>query len=187
MNYVNSEDGSQYGEKYAFLIESTKELEERLQASEINQFSIGMKDINPQRAQELALFQYMIGNADWQLPFMHNVKLFKKDNVEFPIAVPYDFDCAGLVNSTYAKPNPDFQQKDVRERIYMASNKDFLPETIELFKEKKSVFISLIHDFELLNEASKADLLEFVQIFYDILESKKQSRKAFQPLKNKFY
>jgi len=119
INYVNSEDGSDYGQKYAFLIESTKELGARLEAEKIEQFSISIKDVQSQYAQELALFQYLIGNTDWQIPFMHNVKIFKSTDQPNPVVVPYDFDCSGFVNTDYARLNPDFQQKEVRQRIYM--------------------------------------------------------------------
>ncbi|MEM9822855.1 MAG: hypothetical protein AAF985_17370, partial [Bacteroidota bacterium] len=138
-------------------------------------------------AQELALFQYLIGNTDWQIPFMHNVKIFKKEEQTAPIVVPYDFDCSGLVNTDYARVNPDFKQKEVRERIFMGVNNTHLEASIALFQSKEEAIVSMIKDFDLLDKKVRKDVLKYVNSFYRILNSKKEVKAALQPLKHDFY
>ncbi|MEM8906325.1 MAG: hypothetical protein AAGD05_00650 [Bacteroidota bacterium] len=185
VNYVDSQDGQSYGQKYAFLIESSKELEQRLGAKKVNQFNTNLEDLQSQEAQQLAIFQYLIGNTDWKVPFMHNIKLFKVKNSEYPIAVPYDFDFSGLVNASYAKTSPDYKQKSVRQRIYLGANRDFLPETLQMMSEKKDAIYALINNFGLVDAKVKTDLIAFLDAFYETISDQKAYKKAFKPLKKR--
>lgn len=182
VNYTDSETGEIYGEKYAFLIESTKELGQRLNAKELNHFSLDLTDLEPKHAQKMAVFQYLIGNTDWQVAFLHNMKLFQVEGVTQPIAIPYDFDYAGLVNADYAKPNPDFKQKNVRQRIYMNQSNEYLTETLDLLAAKRSNILATIESFDLLDAAAKNDLVLFVNDFYNVVDNKKKRKKAFKPI-----
>ena len=64
------------------------------------------------------LFQYMIGNTDVSIKSLHNIRaVMKPDGDRYP--VPYDFDFAGVVNASYAQPNPMLQINSVRTRLYL--------------------------------------------------------------------
>jgi hypothetical protein len=70
----------------------------------------------------LAIFEYIVRNTDWAVPIFHNIKLIKKlDSLSSPIpfVVPYDFDDAGAVNTSYAIPFEELPNKHVTERYYL--------------------------------------------------------------------
>jgi hypothetical protein len=89
---------------YAFLIEPVKSLAKRNNAKELEVKNIHPNLTDQKLMNQLALFQYLIGNTDWSVKALHNIKLLSRDSLQKPVAVPYDFDFSGLVNATYASP-----------------------------------------------------------------------------------
>jgi hypothetical protein len=66
----------------------------------------------------MAVFQYLIGNTDWSVQYLQNIKLIVTDSSDLPTTVPYDFDHAGIVDAPYAKPAEQLLMNSVRERRY---------------------------------------------------------------------
>ena len=163
----------------AFFIESDKEFRKRTDTEELSEYSITWSDLEPEQAQITALFQYMISNTDWKIDHKHNLKYFKKDTASPLIIVPYDFDYSGLVNTHYAKPNPDYQQESIRQRIYLGKRNKFLNKTIKHFLSKEAEIFEMIAEDTRLSEASKTDIKSFLIPFFDLLKSKKARRKVF--------
>jgi hypothetical protein len=68
-------------------------------------------------ADELALFQFMIGNTDWSIERQENIVLLR-----FPggrqVPVLFDLDQSGLVNAHYARPPPGLPIRTVKERYF---------------------------------------------------------------------
>ena len=99
VTYVNTADGSTTT-SYAILIEDTDELRGRLEAK-------NCKDCYNQpagrftNAEELVLFQYMIGNNDYSTKMLRNCKTMVGTDGRIT-AVPYDFDFSNLVDTDYA-------------------------------------------------------------------------------------
>ena len=104
-----------------FFIEDISDLTKRLNATEINALGIGPSELDTLSFDRMALFQYMIGNTDWYIQNVHNIKLIKLNDFKKvkAIPVPYDFDYAGLVNATYAVPHENIPIHSVRERYFM--------------------------------------------------------------------
>ena len=67
------------------------------------------------------LFQYSIGNTDRSIPGRHNIQMVKsKDStISKPFVIPYDFDYAGIVNTSYAVPDKNLGIESVTERVCM--------------------------------------------------------------------
>lgn len=108
----------------AFLIEEDRELADRLSLEVIEKPRLGVADLNPDHTALLALFQYVIGNADWagtEGPpgenCCHNGKVVGSA-AEGAFVIPYDFDSAGLINAAYAAPNPALGIRKVTQRLY---------------------------------------------------------------------
>lgn len=120
------------------------------------------------------LFQYMISNSDFSVQTIRNLKILapKKKEGKYLIA-PYDFDFSGLVNANYARPNVDYQQRNVRQRIYLGTNwpAEEWANTLSHFKEKQTDLLAVIENFELLSRKGRRDIRKFLQAFYDELES----------------
>ena len=114
----------------------------------------------------LHLFNYMIGNNDYSITGMKNVKIFRKGSILIP--VPYDFDFSGLVDAPYAIPNPDYQLTSMQERIYLGSPESIfqLHATKTFFYSKEKKFFQLIQQMNLLGREEKAATTSYLQSFY---------------------
>ncbi len=74
-------------------------------------------DADPLQTQIMSVFAYFIGNTDWSLWSLHNVRLMTTADGRY-IPIPYDFDWAGVVYARYAKPAPQLGLKTVQDRLY---------------------------------------------------------------------
>jgi len=164
----------------AFFIESDKEFRKRSKTEELNQYNIQWSDLEPRQAQITAIFQYMISNTDWKIDHKHNLKYFREEETAPLILLPYDFDYSGLVNAHYAKPNPDYKQNKVRDRIYLGEKNEFLGEIIQLFKAKETEILRMVEEDPHLGTQSKTDIKVFLAPFFKCLKSKRAIRKAFR-------
>jgi len=164
----------------SFFIESDKEFRKRHKVEELEEYNVQWKDTDPHQSQILAVFQYMIGNTDWKIALKHNLRYFRKKEGDPLILVPYDFDFSGIVNAGYAKPNPDYLQENVRQRIYIGQPNQFLKPTLELFKNKKAEIFETIDNAEHLSIASRTDIRAYIESFYATIDNKRKCRRAFR-------
>lgn len=164
----------------AFFIESDKEFRKRTDTEELSEYSITWEDLESEQAQITALFQYMVGNTDWKIEHKHNLKYFRNDEDTPLVLVPYDFDFSGFVNADYAKPNPDYRQRHVRERIYMGKKNEFLDKTIRHFIDKETEILQTITDDPHLSASSKEDLKKFLAPFFKKIKNKRAARRIFR-------
>ena len=154
--------------QWAFIIEDTAQLRVRLEAKKCkNQIGLTPDQFNRNQINTAALFQYMIGNADWSLRMGRNMKMILKDDQV--LAIPYDFDFSGLVNAPYAVANSNVGQKKVKERIYLGLETDRknLQSSINLFSEKKEVILDYIKNFKALRPCSRKSVLKYVESFFE--------------------
>ncbi len=170
IRYEDSENVIPSFQKHAFLIEPIKEFCFREELNYIDNPNLKLSSIHAEQYKLFTLFQYMIGNTDWNLSKRHNTKLFQKE-VGSPIPVPYDFDYSGLVNAPYALPHPQLPIKHVRERLFQnrAKNLD-LTNTIQLFTQHKDSLFELCNQFGFLDESNRADMVAYLDSFYKIIE-----------------
>ncbi|MFT5749614.1 MAG: hypothetical protein ACI93S_000875, partial [Ancylomarina sp.] len=129
----------------------------------------------------MAIFQFMVGNTDWGVPTRHNIKMIAKTPTSRPVAVPYDFDWASLVNAPYAIPNEKLDIESIHERLYRGYKRT--PEELEsIFKEfrmKKDSFYSLYQDTNLLTEKEKERVIKYFDEFYYIINNPKLVKRYF--------
>ena len=153
--------------QWAFLIEDTAQMRSRLNAEKFGKKEVfDLKHLKPEEEKITSLFQYLIGNSDWGEANRRNFKLIR-DGHQL-IGIPYDFDFAGIVKAPYAKANSTLGVKSRFDRIYLGNPKNHkeLESTIDLFFSKKQALINTINDFQLLNQASKEDMLFYLNIFF---------------------
>ena len=118
----------------------------------------------------VAIFQYMIGNTDWSVPYNHNVRLIKlkKDTIMRPFLVPYDFDYAGLVNAIYAVPAPELGMETVLERNYRGFPRNMAELELVLapMREKKEEIYAIIKECAPLSRKNKAEMIGYLEEFF---------------------
>ncbi len=155
-------------EAYAFIMENNHEMADRIGGDLLKEEPLQLTTIDAEQYRLLTVFQYMIGNTDWNLAKSHNIKLVSTGAGEAPTPVPYDFDYSGLVNAPYAQPHPQMPIRHVRERFFQwrGANTEGLEQTLQLFREKKNAIYELVRGFEYLSRESRQDILQYLDIFY---------------------
>ena len=151
--------------KTAFLIEEDEELAHRLNAS---LYEGPIKALDRQQYAQMVIFQYMIGNTDWNLTNGHNMKWIQKADLPSPTPIPYDFDFCGLVNAPHASPHPQMPITSVRERLlqWRGKGKEELREVTAEFSNEKNAVLSMVNNQAGLSEDEKADISGFIESFY---------------------
>ena len=159
--------------QWAFLIEDTAQLRYRMEASkpETDQvYNLPSSAFHIEHEKIVAMFQYFIGNTDWSLSTLRNLKLMEKHGKY--IIVPYDFDFSGLVAAPYARVSSEYGITSTRTRIYLG-----FPEDLQDLHVAKAIllghrpkFEKMIRKFRYLSPASRRDMLEFLNSYYDEIE-----------------
>ena len=167
VNYADSNTGQSVKE-YGFLIEDSAQFADRhnmKKVDDINDF--GIEKVDRKQLETLSLFQYMIGNGDWGLTNVKNIKLYEKDGKLIPI--PYDFDFSGLVDASYAVPNNIYNITNVKERVYLGGVEqiDDLSEILQFFKEKKEDFLKITSECKFLSKKHREEATEYLLSFYE--------------------
>ena len=157
--------------QYAMLLEDTDEMAERLGAVELDDAD-GLEAARYDAAAEAthALFQYLIGNADWSLALQRNVKIIKRPDGKL-VPVAYDFDFSGWVGAPYASPSPQSGQQSIYHRVYLGYHQSerTLREVIQEYRKHRRELYGMINGFELLNKRDRTLTFRFVNLFYEAL------------------
>jgi len=174
VTYVELGSQKVYLKRYGFLIESTSQLEERLEAVKCEDCHNMVSDsFNLVSEDRQSLFQYLIGNEDWSSRTVRNVKLLQKKNNQEILIIPYDFDFSGFVQTDYAVPRLELGVQKVQDRYFLgyATKHEILEVNILLFQSRRSEIIKVLEDFDYLPKASRRALVEYVEDFYSKLHT----------------
>ncbi|HQU52259.1 MAG TPA: hypothetical protein PK643_04555 [Saprospiraceae bacterium] len=160
-------------------------LEEEKQMARRNGLIPVERDLRPQEVQrqpflEMALFEYLIGNTDWSIQYLQNIKLIAKDTNAAPIAVPYDFDHSGIVNAPYAHPAPELKMNSIKQRRYRGyciQAMDVYAETIARFQELKPAIYAIYQNNPLIDEKYQKTTIRFLDEFYETLQNPQKLEK----------
>lgn len=177
-SYFDTSGKVKAGQAYTFIIESEKNLAKRRECVSIDNERVSGKSLDPETAAIVYLFQYMIGNTDWSVPGLHNMKLLKSTDVSrpYPIPVTYDFDYSGIVNASYAIPGDHVSIETVTEREYMGYclPDEYLDKAFEHFINKEPEMMALIQDFDLISSKLKKTTLKYLEEFFDTIKDPKR-------------
>ncbi len=116
VRYVDSRDSTKVVERWARFAESEDDLEDRLGGKVTTARGALYDHIDSSSVALLGLWEYFIGNTDFSVAALHNVRLVTTPDAV--LAVPYDFDFSGLVDARYATPDPRLSIRSVRQRLY---------------------------------------------------------------------
>ena len=180
------------GEKrknWGFLIEDKDQVADRMGAETCDCNNLDKSQLNVNSEELMTVFQYMIGNEDWDLTMVRNLKMFKKANGEI-IPVPYDFDFTGIVNAGYAIPNASYGMSKVVDRAYFGTSQmeEDLSGTMRYLKMKRKDLISIVKNFKILNVANRATIVNYLESFYqtdDFVKVEKQYQKGVNTAANR--
>ena len=168
---------------YGFVIESEEQMAKRLNAINYYKQNVHSERTNRSMTTVLGIYQYMIGNTDWSIPILHNVKLIKVNEVSLPepIAVPYDFDYSGIVNAHYAIPSDNLPIEKVTERFFLGFCRELseFELAFEFFNGKKDEIISMYEGSAYLDTRNKKETVQFLEQFYRVINSADDVQREF--------
>lgn len=179
IRYIDSKGVVSGIQRYGFIIEDTDEMAERLGGLECDDCQYtDAAQLNAEATRLHAMFQYLIGNSDYSVPVMRNIKLVRRLSDRQLIPVGYDFDFSGLVNAPYALPATHMGQLVVKQRIYLG-----LPETddnlqliIEHFLNKKDDLLQEVEQLRLLPRSQREEVQEYLLTFFDQMKNLQQQQ-----------
>ena len=170
--------------QFNFLVEDVDDVARRNQraAIDVQSREVPSSQLNAEHAAIVGLFQYMIGNLDWDMvegpagdECCHNGKLLaatatSRENV---IPVPYDFDYSGFVNAPYATPPQGFSTPNVRQRVYRGYCRynDQALTAAEVFRSRRAQIYAVIDSEARLTPARRNGARGYIEDFYEILDS----------------
>lgn len=166
---------------YGILLEEEKQMAKRNKGVIVNRKLVSQQaEINA--FLNMAVFEYLIGNTDWSVPYLHNVKLFARDSMGIATTVPYDFDHAGIVGAPYAHPAEELEMKSVQERRYrghcMKDMKEFEAVIAHYNRLKKDIY-SLYTGCDLLEERYVKSTIAYLDEFYKTINNSKAWQREF--------
>ena len=163
--------------RFGFLIEDEDLMAKRLGGKIVEVENLHPMQTHPKTTILLSVFEFMVGNTDWSIPGLHNIKLIQRGEEILPLTVPYDFDWCGIVNAPYAKPNPMFDIPSVRVRVYrgMCRTKGEFQKTFDDMLLKKEAIWKLYENHPNLAEKSKSQALKYYDDFYAIISNPKRA------------
>jgi hypothetical protein len=117
VTYVPAGEEKEAYTKLGLLIEDESDMAKRI-GGRITTIRGGQfTDMDPSQMGLVSVFAYFLGNTDWSLYSLHNIRLVStKDGRYMP--VPYDFDWSGAVFTRYAKPDPRLGIPTVQDRLF---------------------------------------------------------------------
>jgi hypothetical protein len=187
IEYKDSKDGDNSITRFSFLIEDIDDVAKRNDFKELSIAKTPYKKLDPAITSKLSIFQFMIGNLDWAATSgpkedscCHNSRLIGVSNEAVPrYGIPYDFDSSGLVNAHYASPPNGLKMRNIRQRLYrgFCAFNDELPQTAELFNEKKADILALFENNSYLNDRTRKDAINYIEDFYKILNNPKRFKR----------
>ncbi|MBU6343164.1 MAG: hypothetical protein KGS48_16840 [Bacteroidetes bacterium] len=130
---------------FAMLVEDEEETAARLKGQIVESYGTPPDSLLMNQAALVSVFNYMIGNTDWEIAMIRNVRLLRAPESGKIIVLPYDFDFSGLVSAPYSSPSSDSGLKTVRDRFLMASGikQDALKRATQLIKANHEKLIKV--------------------------------------------
>jgi hypothetical protein len=177
--------------RLAFLIEMEEALAARLggRAMEDVELTDGLHPgrVSAEDAMNVDLFQFMVGNTDCTMYFpsdnggLHNIVAVEREGTTV-VPVPYDFDWTGLVDASYARPNPQLNLRRVTDRMYRGfcrANIDYAA-TYEAFLDRRATIDGLVSGFETMAEDERRSVARYLDDFWETLGDEGRARYSIE-------
>jgi hypothetical protein len=170
MKYIDTGRKNKETSSWAFMIEPEEMMAERLGMTSIKSDHVSMHYTDTSSMDLVAVFMYMIGNADYSVAGRHNLKLIKhKDPFRpLPLLVPYDYDYAGVVNANYAIPGENLGISAVTERYFLGPCREdrYYLAAIEQICENKDKILQIVDSSPYLDSPNRKEMSRYLQEFF---------------------
>jgi hypothetical protein len=180
VTYVEERDTTSRRTAYAFFVENEDHVAKRNGGKVVELKGAQHADLDPEQTRLVALFQYFVGNTDFSLSFLHNIRLVSEGYNYYP--VPYDFDWSGVVSTDYARPDARLPIRSVRERTYRGpcmTREEFAP-LFDRFVARRADIYALYDGLADLDPGYRRRAREYYEEFYEELGGGWEAWKSVQ-------
>lgn len=178
VTYVDSASPSDSVTRHAILLEEDDDVARRTGTVLIEAVGAGPNDLESYHSALVGVFQYLIGNTDWSITGLHNVKLFQSVAATYPMA--YDFDFSGAVGARYATVDPSLPIRTVRQRLFRGycTVEDRWQDVYALFRAQRDSIASLYTNAPALDRSARERALEYIGEFFELLDDPKRAHRS---------
>jgi hypothetical protein len=178
--YVDATTKKPVATRYSILVEHENEVARRFGGRIVGLPRIVFKDLDAPTLTRMMLFEYMIGNTDFSLWFLHNVRLVQ-DPSRTLFTVPYDFDLSGLVHAPYAIPDRRYGIRSVLDRLYRGPCRkaDELEAAATQFIGKKAEMLAVVDGMSDLEASNRREVKDYLEGFFRAIEKPTSIKKQF--------
>lgn len=181
VDYVDAKTGKRIAARIGFFIEDVDDVAKRVDMKEVERPQIEVAQLDPEATATAILYQYMIGNLDWDVLYgpsgescCHNGKVLGASEDAETALVPaaYDFDYSGLVDAPYATPPPAFSISSVRTRVYrgFCRHNDETAQAASRFRGLKAELLATLDETPGLTNRTRSKAARYLGGFVDIIE-----------------
>lgn len=173
---------------YSMLLEEDEQMAKRNGSKILNSKNINGESTETETFLKMAVFEYMIGNTDWSVPFLHNIRILAYDASSVPSVVPYDFDHSGIVDAPYALPPEQLELRSTQERRfrgYCITDWKTLDQVIATYNRLKGDIYKTYTSCTLLDAKYIKATTRFLDEFYETINDPKKLRTEFSHPCNK--
>ena len=180
VNYIDRATGQATGTRWAMFIEDDGDVAKRMEGRSIEMPRLEFKDVDTDTLMPMMIFEYMIGNTDFSIYALHNVRLVQRPDKSIH-TVPYDFDFSGLVHPPYAAPARGLNIVSVRDRVYRGPcrRQEQIDPYIANFMAKKELLRALPDSIPGIDKPSREDARSYIDDFYSAIKTTKDARRLF--------
>jgi len=182
VTYKDSVKAKTINQSYGILLEDEKQMAARNETKMLKQLKVSPQAIQRQQFLKMAVFEYLIGNTDWSVQYLQNIKLIQTNPASLPISIPYDFDHAGIVRAPYAKPTHALKMRNTLERRYrgfcVASINEFTTVFEEFNRLRESIYALYVNN-TLLDKKYIEKTVSFLDGFYETINDPLKAKQAF--------
>lgn len=157
----------------AMLVEDEEESCARYGGVPVEDYGIPADSLSTNQAALMVMFEYMIGNTDWEIAMLRNVRLMRTEEHGKIIVMPYDFDFSGLVSAPYSSPASETGMKTVRDRFLMSSGvkPEALKRAVMMIRGSRQAIYDLCRS-KYLSRTASTDMIQFLDTFFEKISDK---------------
>lgn len=178
--YVDDATKKPVATKYALFMENDNDVARRNSGRIVELPRVEFNGLDAETLTRTMLWEYMIGNTDFSIWALHNVRLVQ-NQAKTLFSVPYDFDMTGLVLPPYANADPRLRLSSVVQRLYRGPCRttDEFEAVAAGFRAKRAEMVALVDGQQDLEPAARSEMKDYLASFFKTIETPASIKKQF--------
>jgi len=178
--YVDAKTKKTVSNRYAIFIEHENDVARRFGGRIAELQRVRFDDLDAASLNRMMLFEYMIGNTDFSIWALHNVRLVQDRNRRL-YPVPYDFDLSGLVHAPYAAPDRQLSIRSVLDRLYRGPCRttDEFDEAAQAFRGRRADMLTLLDSMRDLAPPARLEAKDYIESFFRAIDKPDSIKRQF--------